>query len=70
MQQLDVMKALSLSYQRIGQPKRIVLGFSGGSDSAALFHALLKLKETEHFDLLCVHVHHGLRPESVDEEAQ
>lgn len=70
MQQLDVMQALSLSYQRIGQPKRIVLGFSGGSDSAALFHALLKLKETEHFDLLCVHVHHGLRPESVDEEAQ
>lgn len=40
---------------------RLVVGFSGGPDSAALLHALAGVG---HWSLLAVHVDHAMRPES------
>lgn len=70
MEHVALMQALRASYRRIDQQKRVLLGFSGGSDSAALLHALIVLKEETGLELYCVHVNHGLRIESDEEEAK
>lgn len=43
--------------------------YSGGADSSALLYGLHALRQTEGFELSCVHVNHGLRPQSLEEEA-
>lgn len=63
------MGALSQSYERIGKPKRVLLGFSGGMDSLVLFYALRMLQNWETFSLVCGHINHGLRKTS-DQEQQ
>lgn len=57
------------SYQRIGAPKRIGVAVSGGADSIALLYLLNLLRQEMNFDLLCIHVNHGLRKEAQDEQA-
>ena len=61
------MRELDASYEGIGSPDRLLLALSGGADSVALFHLLLRLIGKRSFELICVHVHHGLRPASEDE---
>ena len=39
----------------------VLVGFSGGADSACLLHFLNYLAKTKHFRLAAVHVNHGLR---------
>ena len=54
--------------QRLGwgdHPDRMLVGVSGGVDSIALLHAMVR----EGFRPFVVHVHHGLRAESDAEEA-
>lgn len=46
---------------------RIVIGCSAGSDSMALFHMLLCLREKIGFSLICAHVNHNVRKESQEE---
>lgn len=48
---------------------RVILGFSGGGDSMALYHILQELQETLDFTLYAVHVHHGLRGREADRDA-
>lgn len=50
--------------------KPILLGYSGGPDSKALFHLLLECRRTIFFDLHLAHLDHGWRPESGEEAAQ
>lgn len=40
--------------------KKLLMAFSGGVDSRVLLECLAKLKNTLHFKLLAMHVHHGL----------
>jgi tRNA(Ile)-lysidine synthase len=47
------------------QPDKLLVGVSGGVDSIVLLHALVRHGLRPHV----VHVHHGLRAESDDEEA-
>ena len=49
---------------------RVIAGVSGGADSVCLFLMLLELREKIGFDLIAVHVHHGLRGESADKDQQ
>ena len=48
----------------------MIAGVSGGADSVCLFLMLLELREKIGFDLIAVHVHHGLRGESADKDQQ
>ncbi len=42
---------------------RVLIGLSGGADSAALFHILREYQQVYGYELLAVHVNHGLRGE-------
>ena len=57
----ELMKRVTASYLKIGQPVKLVLGLSGGADSVALALLLLELRKQFPVSLACVHVHHGLR---------
>ena len=52
------------SYRAAGTPGRVRAAVSGGADSVALLLVLHALAGEEGFSLSCVHVDHGLRPES------
>lgn len=39
----------------------IIVGFSGGADSVCLLHFLRHLAKKKHFEIVAVHVNHGLR---------
>ncbi len=47
----------------------IVVGLSGGADSVCLLHILKKLQEIYDFELLAIHVHHGIRGEEADHDS-
>ncbi len=49
---------------------RVIAGVSGGADSVCLFLMLLELRKKIEFDLIAVHVHHGLRGEAADQDQQ
>ncbi len=46
----------------------VAVGLSGGADSMALFHLLYTNRELLGINLLALHVNHGLRQESVQEQ--
>ncbi len=48
----------------------IVLGLSGGADSVCLFFLLLSVRVEWKFQLVCVHVHHGIRGQAADEDEE
>lgn len=48
----------------------VLVGFSGGPDSVCLLHFLHYLAGKKHFDLVAVHVHHGLRGAAADADAR
>ena len=51
----------------LSRGERIVVAVSGGPDSSALLDVLARLAPRRAWQLLCVHVDHGLRPESAAE---
>ena len=55
-------------YQMITAGDRVIAGVSGGADSVCLFLVLLELMEEIGFDLVAVHVNHGLRGEAADRD--
>lgn len=55
-------------YHMITTGDRVIAGVSGGADSVCLFFALLELKKEIGFELVVVHVNHGLRGEAADRD--
>ncbi|MEA2512037.1 MAG: tRNA(Ile)-lysidine synthase [Thermomicrobiales bacterium] len=55
---------------RLPEAGRIVVGFSGGSDSLALAAVLARLAPVAAVQVSLFHVDHGLRPESSEDAAQ
>src|SRR5574344_199773 len=45
----------------------VVVGCSGGPDSMALLHLLLKIKKEMDIAIICCHVNHNVRKESITE---
>jgi tRNA(Ile)-lysidine synthase len=54
-------------YDMIQPGDRVVVGISGGPDSAALLHALWELRGDFHLSLIAAHLDHRLRPEGEKE---
>ena len=54
-------------YFQFNKGDRIVIGCSSGPDSMALFDMLLKVREKYNLELICAHVNHNLRKQSVEE---
>ena len=52
----------------INKGDTVAVGLSGGADSMALFHLLYTNKEKLDIKLIALHVNHGLREESREEE--
>jgi tRNA(Ile)-lysidine synthase len=48
--------------RHVAPDNRLVLGLSGGMDSVVLLHLLRACQAQYAFQLVCVHVHHGLSP--------
>lgn len=53
-------------WHMIEKGDKIVVGVSGGADSICLLFVLLKLQRELSFELICVHVNHGLRGDDAD----
>ncbi len=51
----------------INDKDTVVAGVSGGPDSMALLHLLIKLRDKKKIDVICAHVNHNIRTESEDE---
>lgn len=47
----------------------VVAGLSGGADSVCLLHILKRLQTEYGFELLAVHIHHGIRGDEADMDA-
>lgn len=62
-------RAVEASHKRVGSPRRLLIGLSGGKDSMALTLALLTLRERLGLELTAAHVHHGLRENADADEA-
>ena len=54
-------------YFQFNNGDRIVIGCSSGPDSMALFDMLLKVREKYNLELICAHVNHNLREQSIEE---
>ena len=52
----------------INDGDKIVVAVSGGCDSSALLHILMKLREPMKLELLCAHINHNLRGEESDRD--
>lgn len=46
----------------------IVIGVSGGPDSMALLHLMIKLREKIKITIICAHINHNVRSESINEQ--
>ena len=57
-------------YHMLDKGDRIITGVSGGADSVCLLFMLRELREELGLSVLAVHVHHGLRGEDADADAE
>ena len=48
-------------YGLINKNERVLVGLSGGADSVALLHVLLKIAPEMGFELCAAHLNHGIR---------
>ena len=56
-------------FQMCQRGDTLTIGVSGGADSVALLHILLRLSKEEGWKLQVLHVHHGLRGAEADRDA-
>ena len=65
---LSKISAFIKENQLILPKDKVMAGISGGPDSVCLLFALRKLKEELDFELMAVHVNHGLRGDEADRD--
>jgi tRNA(Ile)-lysidine synthase len=57
-------------YNMINPSDCVIIGVSGGADSVCLLSILNKLKEDLEFNIYGIHLHHGIRGEDANRDAQ
>lgn len=65
---LEKVREYVKQYEMLKKEDRVILGVSGGADSVCLLFVLLELQKTIGFEMVVVHVNHGLRGTVADEE--
>jgi len=60
---------LAFSAPLFKRGETVLVGFSGGPDSVCLVHFLRHIASKKHFELIALHVHHGLRGKAADRDA-
>ena len=60
---------LAFSQPLFQRGETVIAGFSGGPDSVCLLHFLQYLAGKKHFEIVALHVHHGLRGKAADGDA-
>ncbi len=58
------------TWQMLSGNDKVIAGVSGGADSICLLFMLLELKEEWEFEMVAVHVNHGLRAEAADKDEE
>lgn len=66
---LDTVRQAVVRYRLIRPGEHVLTAVSGGPDSVALLHLLLRLKDQLPMELSVFHMDHGLRAESADDAA-
>ena len=66
----DIIKTYIIKQHMIEPGDRIVIGLSGGSDSVYLFRVLAQLSAEMQFEIIAVHVEHGIRGKDADADAE
>jgi tRNA(Ile)-lysidine synthase len=66
---LDAVREAAVRRGLLEPGDHVLVGVSGGPDSVALLHALVRLRSELGLELTVCHVHHGLRPEADRDEA-
>lgn len=64
---MDLAYSYILNDLKLKYGDTVVAGISGGPDSMALLHLLVKIKKVLDIEIVCAHVNHNLREESKDE---
>lgn len=66
----ELIRKQIVQYDMIRPGDLVVAGLSGGEDSVCLLSVLKKLSEEMGFSLAALHVHHGIRGEDADRDAE
>jgi len=66
----EKVEAYIRKYNMLQQGSRVVAAVSGGADSVCLLHLLVSFRRLFDLEIQTVHVHHGLRGEEADRDAQ
>lgn len=66
---LDQVRQTLRRYQLVQEGDRVLVGVSGGPDSLALLHSLMRLQDEFGYSLHAAHLNHCLRPEAAADAA-
>jgi len=66
----DKIKKYIEEWKMIEQGDKLIVGVSGGADSVCLLSLLYLWREKMGFDIVVVHIHHGLREGTADKDEQ
>lgn len=67
---LEKVEKTILQYNMLQKGDFVVAGLSGGADSVALLEVLCRLQKKYDFNIEAVHIHHGLRGEEANADAE
>ncbi len=68
--ELNKVKAFIRENHMIERTDSIIVGLSGGADSVCLLDMLWRCREEWNIDIAAVHIHHGIRGQEADRDAE
>lgn len=65
---IEKIREFCKQYQMLSPRDKVIVGVSGGADSVCLLHVLLELQQEYELSLFVVHINHGIRGKSAEED--